>query len=88
MARRQIPEYLTFDDVLMKPGASSVLPAEVQTRTHIARDIALNHADPVGGDGHGDGRPASPSPWRRPAAWASSISNLEPHRAGRSKCGR
>ncbi|MBK1865768.1 IMP dehydrogenase [Aestuariivirga sp. YIM B02566] len=42
MARRQIPEYLTFDDVLMKPGASSVLPAEVQTRTHITRDIALS----------------------------------------------
>lgn len=42
MARRQIPEYLTFDDVLMKPGASSVLPAQVQTRTHITRDIALS----------------------------------------------
>ncbi len=42
MARRQIPEYLTFDDVLMKPGASAVLPAEVQTRTHITRDIALS----------------------------------------------
>ena len=34
MARRQIPEYLTFDDVLMKPGASSVLPGEVSTRTY------------------------------------------------------
>jgi IMP dehydrogenase len=42
MARRQIPEYLTFDDVLMKPGASSVLPAEVSTRTRITRDIALS----------------------------------------------
>ncbi len=42
MARRQIPEYLTFDDVLMKPGASSVLPAEVSTRTRITRDISLS----------------------------------------------
>lgn len=42
MARRQIPEYLTFDDVLMKPGASAVLPAEVQTRTFITREIGLS----------------------------------------------
>jgi len=42
MAPRQIPEYLTFDDVLMKPGASSVLPAEVSTATHITRDIMLS----------------------------------------------
>jgi len=25
------PEYLTFDDVLLKPAASSVLPAQVDT---------------------------------------------------------
>jgi IMP dehydrogenase len=42
MTRRQIPEYLTFDDVLMKPGASSVLPAEVSIRTRITRDIELS----------------------------------------------
>ncbi len=42
MALRQIPEYLTFDDVLMKPGASSVLPAEVSTATRITRDIELS----------------------------------------------
>jgi IMP dehydrogenase len=42
MARRQIPEYLTFDDVLMKPGASAVLPGEVSTKTHITRDIQLS----------------------------------------------
>ena len=39
---REIPEYLTFDDVLMKPGASSVLPAEVSTRTRITRGIKLS----------------------------------------------
>jgi len=34
-------EALTFDDVLLKPGASSVLPAEVDTRTRITRAIEL-----------------------------------------------
>ncbi len=41
MAPRQIPEYLTFDDVLMKPGASSVLPAQVNTSTKLTRTISL-----------------------------------------------
>jgi len=42
MIRRQIEEYLTFDDVLMKPGASSVLPAQVSTRTRLTRGIELS----------------------------------------------
>ena len=42
MSSRTIPEYLTFDDVLMKPGASSVLPAEVSTATRLTRSIALS----------------------------------------------
>jgi IMP dehydrogenase len=33
---------LTFDDVLLRPGASSVLPGEVDTSTRITRDITLN----------------------------------------------
>ena len=36
------PEYLTFDDVLLKPGASEVLPAEADTRTRLTRGIELN----------------------------------------------
>jgi len=39
---RTIPEYLTFDDVLMKPGASSVLPGEVRTATRLTRSISLS----------------------------------------------
>jgi IMP dehydrogenase len=39
---RQIPEYLTFDDVLMKPGASSVLPAQVRTGTRLTRSLRLS----------------------------------------------
>ena len=42
MAPRHIPEYLTFDDVLMKPGASSVLPAQVSTGTRLTRSIRLS----------------------------------------------
>jgi IMP dehydrogenase len=37
-----IPEGLTFDDVLLLPGKSSVLPAQVDTRTCLTRKIALN----------------------------------------------
>jgi IMP dehydrogenase len=37
-----IPEGLTFDDVLLVPGKSSVLPTEVDTRTCFTRKLALN----------------------------------------------
>jgi IMP dehydrogenase len=37
-----IIEGLTFDDVLLLPGKSSVLPAEADTRTCLSRGIALN----------------------------------------------
>ncbi|MGH9859001.1 MAG: IMP dehydrogenase, partial [Candidatus Acidiferrales bacterium] len=37
-----IPEGLTFDDVLLLPGRSSVLPSEVDTRTCLTRRLALN----------------------------------------------
>ena len=33
---------LTFDDVLLLPGYSEVLPSEVCTRTRVTRDIELN----------------------------------------------
>ena len=38
----EIREALTFDDVLLVPGASSVLPATANTATRVTRDIALN----------------------------------------------
>ena len=37
-----IPEGLTFDDVLLLPGKSAVVPAEADTRTHLTRKIELN----------------------------------------------
>ena len=38
----EIREALTFDDVLLVPGASSVLPATADTRTQVTRSISLN----------------------------------------------
>jgi len=35
-------EAFTFDDVLLKPGLSDVLPSEVDIRSRITRDIAIN----------------------------------------------
>jgi IMP dehydrogenase len=37
-----IPEGLTFDDVLLLPGKSSVLPTQADTRTCLTRRIAIN----------------------------------------------
>ena len=37
-----IPEALTFDDILLLPGKSSVLPTEVDTTTQFTRKLALN----------------------------------------------
>ena len=38
----KIREALTFDDVLLVPGMSQVLPANVDVRTRITDRIALN----------------------------------------------
>ncbi|WP_333694505.1 IMP dehydrogenase [Phaeobacter italicus] len=38
----QIREALTFDDVLLVPGASSVLPSTADTRTRVTNSISLN----------------------------------------------
>src|SRR5579863_8492371 len=37
-----IPEGLTFDDVLLLPGKSAVLPMQADTRTLLCREITLN----------------------------------------------
>lgn len=38
----EIREALTFDDVLLEPGPSDVLPADVNTATRLTRGITLN----------------------------------------------
>ena len=42
MIEGAIPEGLTFDDVLLLPGKSSILPAQADTRTCLSRKISLN----------------------------------------------
>src|SRR5579859_6155153 len=37
-----VPEALTFDDVLLLPALSDVVPAEVNTQTQLSRNIRLN----------------------------------------------
>ena len=38
----EIREALTFDDVLLEPGASEVLPGDADTQTRLTRGISLN----------------------------------------------
>jgi IMP dehydrogenase len=42
MLPERLEEGLTFDDVLLKPARSAVLPTEVETRTQLSRNIELN----------------------------------------------
>ena len=37
-----VPEALTFDDVLLLPAGSDVVPADVNTQTRLTRNITLN----------------------------------------------
>src|ERR1700737_1227296 len=38
----KLREALTFDDVLLRPGLSELLPSDADIRTRITREIALN----------------------------------------------
>jgi IMP dehydrogenase len=38
----EIRDAITFDDVLLEPGPSQVLPADADTRTRLTRGVALN----------------------------------------------
>ena len=42
MAQDSIPEALTFDDVLLLPAESAVLPAQVKLKTRLTSTISLN----------------------------------------------
>src|SRR5467141_2012401 len=42
MITASIPEGLTFDDLILQPALSDVLPAEADTRTCLTRRIGLN----------------------------------------------
>ena len=42
MLTKNLPEALTFDDVLLVPAYSEVVPAQVSTQTQLTREITLN----------------------------------------------
>ena len=42
MIQTPVPEALTFDDVLLVPSFSDVVPAQVSTQTMLTRSISLN----------------------------------------------
>jgi IMP dehydrogenase len=42
MLAKNLPEALTFDDVLLIPAYSDVVPTQVSTQTQLTRDITLN----------------------------------------------
>src|ERR1700757_4070342 len=42
MLANTLPEALTFDDVLLVPAFSEVVPTQVSTQTQLTRDITLN----------------------------------------------
>ena len=42
MNEGSIPDALTFDDVLLVPGRSTVLPTEVDTATNFSRKVKLH----------------------------------------------
>ncbi len=42
MVEQPLPEALTFDDVLLVPAHSTVLPSQVDTRTRLTRAVSLN----------------------------------------------
>src|SRR5580658_7201883 len=41
-AKDLLPEAYTFDDVLLKPGASDILPSDADIRSRITRSVSLN----------------------------------------------
>src|SRR5579872_3574099 len=41
MARMEMRQALTFDDVLLVPAASAILPTETDTRTRLTREVSL-----------------------------------------------
>ena len=71
--KKQFPDSaiaLTFDDVLIRPAASNVLPNEADVSSRVTRSISPEHPGHFLGHGHGHRGASSPSPWRKPAASA------------------
>ncbi len=68
---RLLQKALTFDDVLLVPAHSAILPRDVSLATRLTRNIQLEPAAGLRCHGYRDGSAASPSRWPRKAASAS-----------------
>jgi len=66
-----IPEALTFDDVLLVPGKSSILPTETSTQTCVTRKIAIS--DSAAFLRHGYGHRVASGDRHRAAGWPGVI---------------
>ena len=83
MIPESIQEGLTFDDVLLVPSRSDVIPAETDTRTKLTRGIHLNI--PIVSASGAQARPGNlgrnaqwgPGMWNLDAALAKSIAFTE-----------
>ncbi|TET53115.1 MAG: IMP dehydrogenase, partial [Desulfobacteraceae bacterium] len=42
MANQLLEEALTFNDILLVPGESAVLPKDIDVKTKLSRNISLN----------------------------------------------
>ena len=76
---------LTFDDVMLVPQESDVLPYEVDTTTRLCDRLELNIPHRLGRDGHGDrGTPGGRArPARRPRDHPPQHAHRAPGRGGR-----
>ena len=69
----RLEEALTFDDVLLVPNYSDVLPREVGLGTRVSSDIGLGIPILSSAMDTVTEARASPSLWPKKAVWASSI---------------
>ena len=65
-------EFLAFDDVLLVPGRSTVLPGDARLAMPLANGVTLNTPYSLGGNGHGDRKPHGHCPRSKKAVLASS----------------
>ena len=74
----RVHEALAFDDVLLVPGYSQVLPSATDTAHPAHPHHHAQHPADLGSDGHRHARPTWPSPWRSSAVLGVIHKNLEP----------
>ena len=89
MLPAEIPEGLTFDDVLLLPAASDFMPKDADVSTALTKRIGLNVPACERGNGYGDGVPDvycdGPSRWNWHYPPQSEYSKRKPRRLAGSR---